>query len=795
MSDQDAMTAAWKLHRHMRFRVSPAGGGLLVVDMTRQPPRAWAARVEATGLRVRVASLPDAFSGTQGAEMVFARVWEVGLGKDLTPPEAAVLMGAVEGAESWAALSVRRFSESLEARMRARLPMEPMLGAEVTRLDQQGLGALKAGLDMEALGVLSACEDFGWKDYAYYAVKGAEGSLDAYRRTVRHQAARAYPLLASFIANRFGIKADLDKQAKFMLDRTPIKAALDIAKAAGNAIAEADAKKRMELLPKPPALLDSLDRALTPSPTHDNPEPKPIVSRPALGRIVGVARPPLGIRPEYLSMQISELPPDWFPKKGADWKAEEWEAFIDLTATVGTVLPRITGSRPETLYEGCGGKWGEMRDRVVRAFTDSRVPGGLEGDQATVLESAVDWKTIRALPRHKVEAAAEESALRLEPTLPEGVSKEDVSDWIIRLVAPNRSREVISNSCMDTEIPISLLANKVMLPMAVYMTGDPDPMLNAEQFDVANVLAAHLIFGGKSAVKVFESLSEFHRNGAAIRSGGTLLPHELLERENEAGRKQKALVEAAKNLRRQAGAAASVGVDVNAPRDFPIPLPPVILAPNGVYICLLTTQDMFNDEGRGPKYGHDINTLNPDGSHGLDICTGSNKYHYDGALRDGELFFSMRVPEGDSFRRLALHKVEAFSPQGAGWITHTLEFKGKTNGNVPELAREASDWFMEQMKMGCIENAMREVAEGIRLKTTKLDRIEDVCGYDWTETPRIGSALEAWMPLLPKRARLSASRFMQLPEMQALADSLSPGWRQKADLREASWGKQSYIKP
>ena len=815
MTDQEKMNALWKAHRAEAFLVFAAGGGLLVVDATRQPPRAWAARIDEGMLRVRTAGLPLDIPVIQ-PEIIFARLWS-GDGvasRDLPPPEAAVLMGAVPGTQSWAMLSMKRFSEGLSASMRARLPVERMQAAEDTRMEQAGLGALKAVLDMEALGVLSACEDFGWKDYAYYAVKGEEGSLDANRRTVRHQAGRAYPMLASFIANRFGIKSDLDKQAKFMIARVPLKIALDTARAAGDVKAEGVARSAIEVLPKPPALLDSLERAFTPPPNIGETTSKPLVSKAALGRIGGVTLGPRGLRPEYLAMRMSELPPDWFPKKGGDWKVEEWDAFTDLVAVIGPLLGRLTGSRPETLYEGCGGKWGDLRDRIVRAFTDSRPPGGLQPEQVETLEASIDWKTIRALPRHKVEAAALEMADRIKGTFPPGLDAASVSDWIIRLVAPPRSREVIEHACNEAELAVGLLSSKILVPMAASVTGDADPMLNAEQFEQANIIASSILFGGKGAVKVFETMSEFHKNGAAIQSGGSLLPHE-----NE-GEDAKAYHAAALRERerkeqiKQAGVAASVGIDPNAPTDYPIPFAPVVVAPNGVHLCTLNTWPQFQDEGRGFRgdrfgaqdnrvpgtaYGYRHEEKNPDGSYGLNICVGLYRSSYERGKR-GEFCISARLPfdvvgDGAPYTRLSLNSLTTFTNGPNGWSALVGEHKGQMNASPPELALEAFQWFFEGIKTGAVPHTLGDVEKQVNESATKLDRIEDICGYNWLETPRIGAALRPWVSVLPKRARLSYALFAELPEVQALADSLSPGWRQKAELREASWGRQSYATP
>ena len=808
-SEQETMNALWKQHRSAggMFRVFAAGGGMLVADMAAVPPRIWAGRTENGLLRMRVDDVPGAFAGEGAAdknpEMLFARIWAGEHSSELSPPDAAAFMGEVPGRESWADLSVRRFVESVQdARLRGRLPVDKMKEAEVARLEKTGVAAFRAALDMEAINVLSAVENYSWREYSYYAVNGPEGSIDAFRRTVRHQAARSYPMLAGLITARFGIKADLEKQAKFLMDRMPLKARMDAAKESSNAEEIEKVKILMDALPKPVPLLESLEKAFTPPPSPGNLTPKPIISKAALNRIGGIPFTPSGLRPEVVAMNMSELPPDWFPRKGTDWKVEEWTAFTDLVATVGVTLKRITGSGPEILYEGCGGKWADMRDRIVKAFTDSRPPGG---DEAAVeaIHAAIDWKEIRKLPPLKVQAAAVETASRLKEMLPEGMTEQDVSNWIVRIISPVSTRDVIANACAETEAASSTLCNRVMLPLAVTLTGDGDPILTHEQFEFAGRISSDILFKGKSAVKVFETMSAFHQNSALIMSGGTVLTAEL-ELQAEEARRQRERREFERQRRDAAVSAMAVGVDPEAAKEFPVAFAPVIIAPNGVHICVLTNRRMFEDEGRGygvygngilPHRGHE---RNDDGSFGLVCCVGQAGHYYDDAFRGRSVFFSARIPAGADaelgapYTRLGIYKTSQFAQENGTWVSTRQEYRGYRNGGTPEIANTAFAWFFEQIKQGRIAHTLGDITAEVQKQTARIDRIEDICGYNWREYPRVVGALAPWMPVMNKRTRLGIAGFSKLPEVIALSDSISPGWRQKAEMRDEAWGRETY---
>ena len=810
--DEDAlrreMAALWAKHRSEEgvFRLRPVlGGGVIVTDMTRVPIRLWGVRIESGTIRVCTAGVEGGLLA-MSAEVAMATLLEgkVVAAREIPPSEVAGLLGLVPGKESWAELSVRRFSESLpDARLRARLPLDKMTESEIVRIDAAGFGECRAAMDMEALGLLSSCEDYAWRDYAYYAVRGEEGTLDAARRMVRHQAAKIFPLFAVVIANRFGVRADLEKQAKFLVDRAPVKSAMDIAKASGDDEAMMVAKASMDALVKPPALLDSLEKAFTPPATSTNPNPAPAINRAAWNRISGIPFPAYGLKPEYVAMCMSELPPDWFPKKGADWKLVDWQAFTDMVATVGGPLRRLTGSSPEVLYEGCAGKWSELRDRVVRAMTDTRPPGG-DPEAVKVIERAIDWKMLEKLPRTKVEGAAVEIAARLGPTLPAGVTEKDVSDWIVRLVAPPNEREAIAGACNQANTILNLMTCKVLLPLAAAITGDPDPLLSTDQFARAEASAASLLFEGKSAVKVFETISSFHQVGTAIQSAGTKLPHEMAMDESERSAREELERVAAKARLAIGDLASRVGIDVNAPKDYPIPFEPVIVAPNGVYLCFLSSKAQLDDEGRGFRgdphgridsrhggtaYGFKEEELNADGSYGLNMCIGYYSTTYNNC-KAGGMGISARLPKtlpddpDAPFSRISFNSI--YKPQQnakGGWELRSMEHAGRMNSTAPELAKEAFAWLFQAVRDNDLPNTMDQMQQHAQAENAKVSRMSDICGYEWSEMPRISHAVRAWNTILPKRARVGLEEFARLPEVVAVADELSPGWQVRAEMR------------
>jgi hypothetical protein len=716
MSLKELLARRWKAHREA-FRVGrwEDGGetGLVVVDRYLQPPQAIVVGLDGGGrlFAKRLDMSSDAASRAELADIAAA----TRQGKTLPLREALSILGLGAGASALADLSVRRFAESFaDPRISARLPLADLRAAESKRVDDAGLSALRGALDAEALDILAAVDDFQWRDYAYYSDGGEKG-------VARRQAGKSYPLLSTFMARIPSIRAAIDK-------REPLGPALQAA-------------------------------------FGDGPDGKPRLGKAVLSRLHGLAWPTNGIPHDQIVRALSEIPPDWFPKS-----REEWDAFCDIHATIGTVLREATGLGPDVLYGGCGGKWVEFRERIARACTDDRPPEGTTEEDAAYFREAIDWKTLEKLPRDKIEAAALESVARLDKLPSERIPGHAVVDWIVRLYAPDTSREALHNACLTTEDMVDAFAKKVLLPLAAQECGLEDVYLAPVQFEAARASAAKVLYSGKSANAIFELSRHFHSQYEHIMEAGA--------DKVEDAEKQRRLEEA-----RRAASLTALGIDhANIPEDGWPPLSAVVQAPNGVYIVPLTDPRLLQDEGR-PGHCNNGPRENADGSLGLRHCVGG----YSGTCKNGGHILSMRVLTGKdhpTFERLSTAEISPL-PYGDTDLK-CRQHRGFSNGAPPEAATRAFEWYKEEVAAGRIQLNHDKIRAHVGASTMKVDDVERACGYEWRERRRIEDAMYPWGQYVGKRWRkMGLDEFAKQPEVRevavqinvALESGTSPGYR------------------
>jgi hypothetical protein len=187
--------------------------------------------------------------------------------------------------------------------------------------------------------------------------------------------------------------------------------------------------------------------------------------------------------------------------------------------------------------------------------------------------------------------------------------------------------------------------------------------------------------------------------------------------------------------------------------------------------------------GRGPK--------NADGSYGMRLCCGYD-YHINNAKEGKFIYTSVRMPgelEGDGapYHRLSLART-SFSKKNGKWVHNIGEHRGYSNGDAPEIAKEAIKWFYHQIETGNIPHGLDSMEsfkkdEFIK-KANNFDKIEDRAGYNWKQTYRVGKAFSAWHPVLGKSLRVPLEKMLRHPEVARLADAISPGWRINSTMRD-----------
>lgn len=746
----ERIKTAWTNHKN-HFRLGHWEGVTIAVDRVVVPPMAWVIEKPEGNVPVKITKIEN-LSIKRAREDLANIVTDLRdgklEGKELSPVQVIELLGYRQG-ESLLDLSLRRFTQTMDdKRISARLPMDKLRASEEKRFDLNGIAEVKTFINEETVTCLRAVEDLTWGDYNFYNETEQKGLM-------RKQAAQMYPLLAGIMARRFTLKMAIDQM-------------------------------------KP--LVEAIEKSFTPPLTKENPEPKPLLTKAALSRLRGIGFSTSGVAPEKLGQAISQLPPDWFPKKTEDWKPEDWKAFCDLTATVGTWMKDVTGTPLSMLYEGCAGKWGDLRDRIVRSFADTRPPGGADEDGVKLMTDLIPWKELEKLPREKIPAAAVECAERIKDQLPNGVTQDGVEDWIIRLNAPARDREIISNACLEVAQMSDTFANKVLIPLAaneLYRLGTQDIYAGYDSIQTASETSAKVLFSGKSAVKIFELVRTYTGLALAVQSGGTIDPQQaekdkaLMENaELEKKRREIALIEKEKEAIK---GAMMVGIDPTSPipDDGWAPMTPILQAPNGLYIVPLTDPKMLTEEGQGWN-GGDRN--NPDGSEGNCLCVGTFNGYAHGCRNEGKQIISIRQPTPEGARpyvRLSTCCLYQLKPEDNE--LRIQEHRGVRNGNVPEEAQIAFNWYKSEIEHGRITLNRDGIMRRVNAARKQIsDQIANSCGYEWRERNRIEWAMAPWGSLVDKKwRRMRLEEFSSQPEIIAVGASFDPSFpRRRNEAKE-----------
>ena len=764
----------WNLHRDA-FRVEsfvpPGGGtGFLAVDRIVQPPTYFIVTSVANGdIRAIQGDFADDRSSRGKPEHIAVAALNAELAscKDVPVAEALRLLGmSGNGPGGLVELSVRRFATSLNnPRLSARLPREGLLASESKRFDASGLDKIKESMDSGALKALSATESFKWRDYSYYSLQGELGDI-------RRAAAAYFPVFAAFIVERPSVRRAIDAQLQ---EKHRAEAYLASPEHREKLSAPVEKKGETRTLEEwmriegrdPNAAWQLSEKAVRQAIQNgfgrDDKE-QPRVANHVFANLRGIAWVPNGVGVERIVESLNELPADWAPKT-----QEDWDAFCDLSSTVGNLIPRLTDTPLRVLYEGCGGKWDNLRERMMRSFSDTRPPEGAGEEDVAHLETSIDWDALKALPREKVAAAAIEAVARIVDLSPQIVVA-DVENWVSQRILPDISYQAIYNACIEVDEMNSVFARKIILPLAANeatrRSGAQEHPLAEQHHVSAREAASRILFPGKSAVRLLEMTRAFINHAAEIGAAGED-PETETKRMAREERQRAAMM---------AVTLTAIGIDPNAeiPENGWAPLSAVVQAPNGVYVVPLTDPEMLADEGRG--YTEDTRDNN-DGSKGLKICVGHKSMGYAELCRtNGNHIVSFRTPglDGKVFTRLSCLQLNALKI-GSNELSK-IQHRGPSNGAVPEEAERAWNWYKNSVSNGDIALNHDEIRSRMaNVRAGKVDEVALICGYDWKSRTRITHAMAPWAPFVDKKRRkMDVDQFAQDSEILGVVETIDP---------------------
>ena len=776
--DAEFVQGRWQAHkgafRTQGFVPSPGGTGFLAVDRTVMPPTYHLLAVSAEGgIKALRGDLPDDRTAAGDMGALGQRILQSGLPQPsvaLPVDEALRLFGmAGEGPGGLVELSLRRFAASLNnARLAARLPQAGLLASEVRRFAASGLDTVRGRLDPAALQALSSAETFKWRDYSFYAETGEKGAI-------RRAAASHFPLFATFAVERFSVRMALDAQVAekrrsdeyLRSDEHREKLSAPVERGGETRTLEEWMRKDGRDPYAPWQLSEKSVRQTLQAAFDRSSEERPKDSQPRIpmhvfSNLRGVSWPTSGVPIDRIVGALAELPADWMPKTRPDW-----DAFCDLVAVTTRDVMDTTGTPLRTLFEGCGGKWAELRERMIRAYADTRPPEGALEEDIPKLEEGIDWRALQALPRDKVAAAAITAAEALDV----GLDRAHVAGWITRRVAPDLSRGALMGAFAEMNEMVGSFARKVVMPaaarQATELAGARQHMLAYQHHVAALQAAARILLPGKSFVRLMEMTRTYINHGTDILGAGCPAKTDAKLKEEDARRR----------ARINADAAMRIGIDPAAPipEDGWAPLCPILEAPNGVWIVPLTDAELLEDEGRGWSGS----SLNKDSSIGLSICVGVSPTYKNNCRRQGEHILSFRElggKEGATFTRLACMQIAAV---GAGETTlRAIQFMGDHNNYTPpEGATRAWEWFQQQVLGGAVKlnyEAIRERMVEARKHLT--DEVELGCGYDWKNATRIAEAMRPWASFVGKKhRRMGPEELARDPDVASVVEALEPG--------------------
>ena len=643
------------------------------------------------------------------------------------PPDEALCLFGISGNinKSLAEESIDAFENTLnDPRLCAILPRKDLVLGEIKRMNENGLDIFKKNMDQDALNALSTQDSFLWKDYDFFS---NNNSNFIYRK----QAADAYPMFTKIMSSRMSIRIAIDSQK---------------------------------------SLQEALQNAF-----GNNKDGKPILGKALLKRFHGLKYPLNGLTIEKIIDTLSKIPPDWFPKD-----ADEWDAFCDITATIGSILPKVTGNNMETLFQGCQGKWQIYKERLINEITDVRPPEGLTEDAIKILDNYLDLNRFKKIPKEKVKASAmvlTEGLTSLpegidvknyedyDPgqILPYGINKEHIIDWIERMYAPISSRTALYAACINVDDMTTIFNNKVIIPLAMNRTGEKISYINQIIKEEGYLVSAKILFDKMSATAILSQARHFMTRVTEILAAGSdnISDEEKIRREE---------------AKRTSSLKSILGLPDDESKDAWAPLIQITKAPNGLYIVPLNESFLLKDEGRGWSRNNDVNE---DGTTGLSMCVG--EMGYDKKCRNsGHHILSVRqiTPDGKSFKRLGCAEISRVKKDNTFIVN---QFRGKGNGEPGEKAKSAFDWFKRAVSSGQIPLNHDGIMK-YHATIKKTDEVMDLCDYNWRDKNLIMKAMYPWGKYVGKAFRsMNVEKFADTEEIIKIALEINPNTTKPKD--------------
>ena len=641
------------------------------------------------------------------------------------PPDEALCLFGLSGniKNSLAEESIDAFENTLnDPRLSAILPRKELVFGEIKRMNENGLDIFKKKIDQDALNALSTQDSFLWKDYDFFS-KNNDNFI------YRKQAADAYPMFTKIMSSRMSVRLAIDTQK---------------------------------------SLQDALQIVF-----GENKEKKPNLSKGLLKRFHGLRYPLNGLTIEKIIDTLSQLPPDWFPKD-----ENEWDAFCDITATVGSILPKVTGNNMETLFQGCQGKWQVYKERLINEITDIRPPEGLTEDAIKILDEYMDLKRFKKISKDKIKASAivlTEGLTSLpeginvndyeqyEPgqILPYGINRDHIIDWIERMYAPVANRTVLNAACINVDDMVTIFNNKVVIPLAMNRTGEKISYINQIIKEEGYLVSSKILFDKMSATAILSQSRHFMTRVTEILAAGSdsISDEEKIRREE---------------AKRTSSLKTILGLPDEESKDAWAPLIQITKTPNGLYIVPLNESYLLKDEGRGWGRSGDVNK---DGTKGLSMCVG--EMGYDKKCRNsGHHILSVReiTPDGKSFKRLGCAEISRVKKDNTFTVN---QFRGKSNGQPIEKAISAFDWFKRSVASGQIPLNHDGIMK-YHASVKKTDEVMDLCDYNWRDKNLIMKAMYPWGKYVGKAFRsMNVEKFADTDEIMKIALEINPNTKKE----------------
>jgi hypothetical protein len=678
---------------------APGGPGIAVADRTAALPTAMLVGFSEDGvLQTYVVPVEGLDFGRAALSERFAAHLAAKRGA-IPPSRAAAELGLVPDLPGTDAASVG-------SGVQARHPTVdgisgPAAQAYQAIIDGIGVSDIRSRLDVEALRVLSVVGKWTWSDYRFYAAPGVMGQK-------RRQAAAAYPLLATLFSGNVSLKMTIDR---------------------GEEIAGALARIYGNL-----------------------PDGRPVFPKSVLKRLNGLSWPAPGIDPKDLAMILSDpgFPADWFPRDEA-----EWQAFCDIAATTVPILSDgQAGIGIGSLFQAVGGRWQQFRERLAKAAADDRPPQGIvTEEEERALKESVDLKSFEKLPRERIREAVEQAAARA--VVPDGVPREDVVDWLLRLYAPPVDRLALGGAASNAVDAAKAFASKVVLPAAYRASGVQDSFLTPVVSSLALSASMGVLFGGRGAPEILKLGRSFDNRRIEIMAAGAPAVDAQPEEPKVPAVREDA-------LRPDLADIPLLIQDDSETGGWPALFYPQV-SPDGIWIIPLTGSLLLQDEG--------VHGKDRFGVEGLHHCVGTNGYDRK-CTRDGHHIVSIRKWENGQIRRLATVELGRVALGSAE--VEVRQFYGLHNRQAPAEAHRAWEWLMGMVQIGLVpfnHDALRAFVA----KTSAPDLVRHDAGYDWRDPDRILQAMRPWGRFVQKRFReMGVKEFGICPELLPTVREISP---------------------